>query len=126
VSGKAAYRHRHLHNAFTNLVEADDELFRTTMTIRHMELPQHVSVIQAEGPPAWLQVVHGGNVSNKVRGRRTAPAQHAARFPHGLLDAVAAPTPLEQLADAAATPARDLRDTALRLLRRLIPADPGR
>jgi hypothetical protein len=37
------------------------------------------------GNPGWVQVVHGANVSNRVHGRRTYPAQHHAAFP-GLLD----------------------------------------
>ena len=30
-------------------------------------------VVQLDGPPAWLQVVHGSNVSNRVRGRIVSP-----------------------------------------------------
>lgn len=126
LAGESLFAHRHLHNAFTHLVEPDDERLATTMTIRHMELFRHVPVIQAEGPGAWLQVIHGGNVSNKVRGRRVSRAEAARRFPAGIIAEVRDPGRLLALAERLALgPARDLRDRAFALARRVIPADRG-
>lgn len=65
-------------------------------------MPTHV----IDGPPAWLQVVHTSNVSNRVRGRLTSPAPHRHLFP-GALDDVPEPSVVARLTDALLTaPAR--------------------
>jgi hypothetical protein len=46
----------------------------------HNLLHRHMPVQEVGGPPAWLQVVHGSNVSNRVRGRRVSPRRHDAAF----------------------------------------------
>jgi hypothetical protein len=117
------YFHRHLHNAFTNLVEADGDALQTTKTIRHMELATHVPIVQAEGPPGWLQVVHDGNVSNKIRGSRV-PLPTSTDFTPELLTQL---TPVSNAVlfwdNRVCAPLRSTRDLALKLGRRLIPAD---
>lgn len=124
LAGKALYDHRHLQNAFTNLVEPDDEAFATTMTIRHMELSDHVPVIQAEGPGAWLQVVHDGNVSNRIRGRRCRRDKALGHFPAGLLDQVRNPSmPAVLFEGLVAAPLRTLRDTAFATVRKVVRVD---
>jgi hypothetical protein len=124
LAGDSLFAHRHLHNAFTHLVEPDDDRLATTMTIRHMELFRHVPVIQAEGPGAWLQVVHGGNVSNKVRGRQVSKAEASRCFPAVIIAEVRDPGPLRALIEwILLAPARSLRDRAFALARRLVPAD---
>ncbi len=127
LAGDSLYAHRHLHNAFTHLVEPDDDQLATTMSIRHMELFRHVPVVQAEGPGAWLQVVHGGNVSNKVRGRRVSRSEAQRCFPAGIIAEVRDPGPLRAMVERLLlAPARSLRDRAFALARRLVPADrPG-
>ena len=127
LAGDSLFAHRHLHNAFTHLIEPDDDRLATTMTIRHMDLFRHVPVIQAEGPGAWLQVVHGGNVSNKVRGRRVSRAEAARSFPAGIVAEVRDPGPVAALFESLLlAPARALRDRAFALARRIVPADrPG-
>ncbi len=58
----------------------------------HNELHRSMPVVEVDGgSPAWLQIVHGANVSNRVRGRRTDPSAHRSRFGH-LLDEVPRPT----------------------------------
>ena len=54
---------------------------RTVADVQHMHLAEAGPVVQVGGPGGWLQVVHGGNVSNKIRGRRVPPAELAGRFP---------------------------------------------
>lgn len=44
-----------------------------------------MNVRTLHGPPAWLQVVHDHNVSNRIRGRRVAPEPYRRLF-HGLLE----------------------------------------
>ena len=67
--------------------------------------------MQVPGPGGWLQIVHGGNVSNKVRGRRIAPGALAAHF---LPEALAGLHPAAALSIAAENillaPLRGLRD----------------
>ena len=123
LCGPELYFHRHLHNAFTNLVEADTAAIRTTKTIRHMELAEHVPIVQAEGTPGWLQVVHDGNVSNKVRGARVMPPADAP-FAAGLLDSVTPVSgPVLFWDNRVAAPLRAARDAAFKLARRIVPID---
>jgi hypothetical protein len=120
----ALYAHRHVQNAFTNLVEPDDAAFATTMTIRHMELSDHVPVVQAQGPAGWLQVVHGGNVSNRIRGRRIGGEEARRQFPANVLGEIAEPSVTARLVEALlAAPARALRDRAFALARRIVRVD---
>lgn len=119
------YLHRHRQNAFTNLVEPDDGDFSTTMTIRHMELADHVPVIQAEGKPGWLQVIHDTNVSNRVRGRRVSTDRTHARFPAGIPGDISDPSRVVQLAEYLLVwPLRELRDRIFALYRRIVRVDP--
>ena len=68
--------------------------------------------IRLAGPPAWLQVVHGENVSNRVRGRLTSPQAHGDRFAH-LLDDVDEPSRLDGWKDELLyRPGRVVRDSA--------------
>ena len=75
------YAHAHPSNAFASWLEPWDDAARTCMSINHMRMAEHGPVLQVGGPAAWLQVVHGGNVSNKVRGRRVGPEAVRDRFP---------------------------------------------
>ena len=78
--GRRAYAHAHPSNAFASLLEPWDTA-RTVSDVQHMDLAAAGPVVQVDGPGGWLQVVHGGNVSNKIRGRRVPPAELAGRFP---------------------------------------------
>jgi hypothetical protein len=74
------YRHRDPHNAFVSLVEPVDGKIEGVWTYPHTEIRQHAPVRQIGGGPGWLQVVHGANVSNKVRGRRMPPSEVGENF----------------------------------------------
>ena len=123
VGDGSLYLHHHRFNAFTNLVEADSDAMRTTKTIRHMDLPGLMPIVQAPGGPGWLQVVHGGNVSNKIRGARIARPQRDD-FPPATLDDVA-PVGAGQLFvdNRIRYPIRAFRDMGARWYRKLFPAD---
>jgi hypothetical protein len=112
------YAHEHRSNAFASWLEPWDGAARTCMSINHMKMAEHGPVHQVGGPAAWLQVVHGGNVSNKVRGRRVTGAVARGRFPDAVLGPLrqdsAATIALENLV---LTPLREARDGAIALLR---------
>lgn len=107
---------RDRHNAFCSVVESWDDPV-TSWSEYHNELPRVMPVVEIGGPPAWLQVVHGGNVSNRVRGRLVAPSAHRAAFAVPL--EVREPSPREVLVDrAVAAPARRVRDGSRATARR--------
>lgn len=98
-------------NAFCSVRESWDEPV-TAWSEYHNEFPRTMPAVQLGGPPGWLQVVHGSNVSNRVRGRLVRPAGYRDRFPV-VLDDVPDPTAREIVLDAALRmPARSARDGA--------------
>jgi len=117
------YRFAHPANAFTTLVESDSDRLRTTMTIRHNELAHHVPIVQVPGKPGWLQVVHGGNVSNRVRGTILAKPETLC-FPAQILAEAEPPTAAEIAWDRLFNaPIRRLRDLAITLFRHIVRVD---
>lgn len=76
----------------------------------HNRLHEHLPVASVGGSPAWLQVVHGQNVSNRVRGVLVDPSTHRDEFP-GLLSDAASPSATALLGDRMLRrPARAMRD----------------
>jgi hypothetical protein len=63
------YAHSHPSNAFLSLSEPAAG-FRSAWADPHEEAARVAPVRQVPGGPAWLQVIHEHNVSNRVRGRR--------------------------------------------------------
>lgn len=109
-SGGLLYRRTDPENAFVAVREDLADLV-TCWGEWHNRLRLLMPVEQVPGPPGWLQVVHGKNVSNRVRGRITDPAQHRDRFP-GLLDDMTLPTRPAILRDQVVRqPTRAIRDT---------------
>jgi hypothetical protein len=98
-------------NAFCSVRETWDSPV-TAWSEYHNELGRVMPVVELDGPPGWLQVVHGNNVSNRVRGRLAAPGAYRGLFP-GLLDDVPAPSASELARDRwLRRPARETRDAA--------------
>lgn len=90
AAGPELYLRRDPANAFCSVVESwDDPL--TAWRDCHTDLSTHFPAMVDAGAPAWLQVVHGGNVSNRVRGRRVSPAAHQGLF-GDLLDDLPVPS----------------------------------
>lgn len=90
----------------------------------HTLLGKRMPTLELYGEPAWLQVVHGRNVTNRIRGRLTTPSKYAYLFP-GLLEEVAVPKPLDYVIDTfVARPRRFARESARiiakNILRRLL------
>lgn len=119
-SGGRVYRHEHLSNAFASLSESLADC-STIFIAPHMELSRVAPIKQVAGDPGWMQVIHGQNVSNRVRGRRISPG--AIRRQFALSDGVPLHeiSPAEQAAETAIfQPMRALRDTAIAAAKRLM------
>lgn len=107
--GEQVYSRRDRRNAFCSIREPWDGAV-TAWSEYHNEFPRVMPVVQLGGPPGWLQVVHGSNVSNRIRGRRINPTSYASRF-EGLLDDADIPTTSEVARDLiVALPVRFARD----------------
>ncbi len=116
----AAYRLAHRSNAFFSYLAPYGPEVVTAPSIAHMALDQHGPVTQLDGPGGWMQTVHGGNVSNKIRGLRVDPQALAGRFPVPLLEGLRPVGALRRsLENTLAGPLRGLRDRGLALRRRL-------
>lgn len=84
-------------NAFCSVVESWERPV-SCWADWHNLLGRSMPVHEVSGPPAWLQVVHEHNVSNRVRGQRVSPVTYRPLFP-GLLELVPTPGRLELLTD---------------------------
>lgn len=105
------YEIRHPSNAFFSLLEPFNDTLRTAPSIQHMTLAARVPVVQVDGGAGWLQVVHGENVSNKIRGRRVQPVEVKHQFFDGAVMGVPPAQAAALLAEnAVLTPLRRLRD----------------
>lgn len=97
------------HNAFPTVCARWED--RTTCWANwHNLLPRDMPATVLRGEPGWLQVIHGANVSNRVRGVLASPEEHVAHFPvlEGL---VATPTRRDLMVDRlVAHPVREARD----------------
>jgi hypothetical protein len=113
------YRHR--SNAFISMLEPVDG-FRTVWCVQHLELDRVAPVRQIDAPPAFIQVIHTRNRSNKPRGRRVPRLKALQGFEMMKL-------PLERNADEqrfelwlynlSRVPFWTLRDAAAGIVRRL-------
>jgi hypothetical protein len=84
-SPEGLYGHRDPHNAFVSVRESWDQPI-TCWGHWHNRMHQHMPVVELGGEPGWLQVVHGGNVSNRTRGRLVSPVPHRRLFGDSLDD----------------------------------------
>lgn len=66
-------------NAFCSVLESWEEPV-TSWSEYHNEFGKVMPVVEVKAPPGWLQIVHGANVSNRVRGRLTTPGAYLARY----------------------------------------------
>lgn len=97
--GSALYLRRDRTNAFCSVRE-DWDAARTCWSDWHNLLGQSMNVRELDGAPAWLQVIHGSNVSNRIRGKRVAAAPYLSTF-GSLLDGVGDVGRLDLVKDAA-------------------------
>lgn len=78
-SARGLFRLRDRHNAFCSVRETWDHP-ATCWSEYHNQLHTVMPVVELGGAPGWLQVVHGTNVSNRVRGRLVSPDRYRASF----------------------------------------------
>lgn len=117
----ALYSIRHSRNAFFSRLCRWGPGMEVASGIQHMDLGRHGPVVQVDGAGAWLQVVHGQNVSNKVRGWRIPPSTGRGRFPESCLSGLRDGQPLPILLEnAIISPLRAARDRAIDIVRRIV------
>ncbi|GAA3961637.1 glycosyltransferase [Allohahella marinimesophila] len=63
-----AYSHLDRSNAFISRMESVSD-FHGVWELKHVDIASTRPIVQLDLKFAWLQVVHGRNVSNKIRGR---------------------------------------------------------
>jgi hypothetical protein len=103
------------HNAFCSVREPWKGA-STAWATYHNEFSRTMPVIRLDGPPGWLQVVHGANVSNRVRGRLVSPRPYASRFGDVLND-IPEPSSTDLASDLIRLPMRAARDGARAVVR---------
>jgi len=72
VSNGLLYRKRDYSSPFISFSEPVDE-FRTVWLDQHHRLCRYATIKQLDLQDAWIQLVHGGNIANQVRGIRVLP-----------------------------------------------------
>jgi len=118
-AGDALFRIRHLSNPFFSLLAPWQDLPRSAFSVHHMAVATTPGTVQIGGAPAWMQIVHGGNVSNKVRGRLTTSAPARALFPPETVAGLHDPGRLARAwQNGCLGPLRDTRDRLSALRRR--------
>lgn len=124
-AGDRVYSRTDRANAFCS-VSAPWATATTCWADWHNELGRSMPVALEFGDPAWLQVVHGTNVSNRVHGVLASPAAYAPLFPD-LFDHLPEPRLADRALDAAlAGPLRLARDTCRGLVKRAVVTVAGR
>lgn len=78
------YAFQYLSNPFLSLVErihtgTSDE-FKTVLCGSHTQVTKIGTLKQIRAEPSWLQVIHGKNVANRVRGIRQPLAKLTGKF----------------------------------------------
>ncbi|ASN51483.1 glycosyltransferase [Sinomonas sp. R1AF57] len=123
--GEKLYRRTDRANAFCS-VSAPWSAPETCWADWHNALGDHMPVVLKYDQPAWLQVVHGRNVSNRVHGTLTSPSRYAGLFPH-LLDDMPEPTTTDLAKDRmVGVPVRFVREAGRAAAKRAIVAAAGR
>jgi hypothetical protein len=79
ADGSGVYRRVDQRNAFCSVAEPWEDPV-TCWSRAHNRLGETMAVRSVRGRPAWLQVVHGENVSNRVRGRLVSPSAYRESF----------------------------------------------
>jgi len=69
-------------NPFASLMEKVDEDVQTIWGEKHVDIARLAPIMQIGGTAAWLQVVHGGNVSNRIKGQRVRIDSFGDTFPY--------------------------------------------
>lgn len=107
-------------NPFTSLVEGAAHP-RTIWSVQHHLLGREFRLQQIISAPQWLQVVHGDNVINRIKGKRLADGTALLQFPVKVEPPITQTSPFVLALDRGALhPLRRLRELAIRLVKPLI------
>jgi hypothetical protein len=86
-TGDNLFARRDRVNAFCSVREPWIDA-QTCWSEWHNLLPTVMPAEVVDGLPGWLQVVHGNNVTNRIRGRLTDPAPYRQLFPGAIDDLI--------------------------------------
>lgn len=119
------YLRRDRRNAFCSVRESW-EAPMTCWRDAHTSLGRWMPTVAIGGEPGWLQVVHGSNVSNRIRGRLVSSERYEDRFGTGIAG-LAQPTRSAELRDQLIDrPIRATRELARRAGKNLVLGLVGR
>jgi hypothetical protein len=125
IGSKKLYLRNDQRNAFCSVAESWDAPM-TCWSAWHTELDKTMPAAHVGGGPGWLQVIHGDNVSNRIRGKRVSPLGYRASFPD-LLDDLSEPSPVDCIAEKFVHgPRRGLREGARAAAKHAVLAVGGR
>jgi hypothetical protein len=125
IGNQKLYLRRDRRNAFCSVAEPWDAPV-TCWSEWHTELEKTMAAVHLRGEPGWLQVIHGDNVSNRIRGRRVSPVGYRASF-SGFLDDLPQPSASERAAERLVYgPRRGLRESGRALAKGTIRTVFGR
>ncbi len=125
-SAVGVYRRRDRHNAFPSVREPWSDSPRTCWADWHNRLSRHMAVVQIDGTPGWLQVVHDSNVTNRIRGTLVSPTDFRPLF-GDLLDDVRSPSKLALARDHLVhRPLRVMRDSGIPIAKSVLLTVGGR
>ena len=114
------YVHRDESNAFLSYVEPVNN-FQGVWKHPHPEVAKNFKVQQLSLPYAWLQVIHGGNVSNKVRGKVVPPELWVPGFSELTDLKVVSVGPVRRFVDRhILSNIRSMRDSGIKVVKKLI------
>lgn len=112
-------------NAFCSVAESWDNP-STCWSDWHTKLGESMPTVQLYGAPGWLQVIHTGNVSNRVRGIRVSPKKYRTGFMVGL-DEVQQPSAVDLAIDRLVlAPVRSSKEAVRWVAKNLILAVVGK
>ncbi len=107
-------------NPFTSMVEQAAGA-KTIWAAPHTQLKTQFALEQVTIEPCWLQVVHGENVANRIKGRQLSSHDVLGRFTLGDRVAVRPTTALELAVDRLVMfPLRQLRETGIRIAKSVL------
>jgi hypothetical protein len=111
---------RDISNAFASFCEPIEKT-ATVWSLQHQEIEGSHVVVQLDLPNAWLQVVHGRNVSNRIKGRRTTAAVLSEGYGELTEVIVSDPTWKEWFIERTVLwPARAFREQGIQLVKPLL------
>ncbi len=107
-------------NPFTSMVEQVAGA-QTIWAAPHTQLKTQFALEQVSGDPCWLQVVHGENVANRIKGARLSSHDVLSRFTLSSRVEVRPTNALGLVADRLVMfPLRRVREVAITIAKRLL------